>query len=204
MFHGGNLCRNPMLQLSGYWHVQRDVCVWREQRYGLIVVFDGPLKRPAFAVTSSEVAMKLPVTGGCRCGSIRYQCSAEPAFSWKCHCRDCQQASGGAYCPVMYVPKSAMTITGTAEYHDVEAESGNKVSRGFCAKCGSNLFVLADLVPDLHGIWASSLDDPDNFRPQVHVWTGSASSWNEIGDGLPRIEKAPNEEQFNALLAENK
>ncbi len=96
-----------------------------------------------------------------------------------------------------------MTINGTATYYDVKAESGNTVSRGFCPECGSNLFILADLVPDLQGIWASSLDDPNNFKPQVHVWTGSAMSWNATADNLPVIAKAPNEEQFNALLAEN-
>ena len=148
--------------------------------------------------------MKLPLSGGCRCGSIRYKCSANPAFSWKCHCRDCQQASGSAYCPVMYVAKTAMEITGEAKYYDVNAESGNTVSRGFCATCGSNLFILAELVPDLHGIWASSLDDPNQFKPQVHVWTGSGPGWNQINDDLKTIAKAPSQEQFDALLAENK
>ena len=147
--------------------------------------------------------MSKPYAGGCACGAVRYSGTAEPAFSWNCHCRDCQRAGGGAYCPVMYVPKSAMTITGTTKYHDVKAESGNTVSRGFCSQCGSNLFILADLVPDLQGIWASSLDNPNHFKPQVHVWTGSATSWNVIDDHLPRIAKAPNQEQFNALLAEN-
>lgn len=148
--------------------------------------------------------MKLPLSGGCRCGAIRFECSASPAFSWKCHCRDCQQASGGAYCPVMYVPKTAMKITGTPRYYDVKAESGNGVSRGFCPTCGSNLFILAELVPDLQGIWASSLDDPNEFKPQVHVWTGSSPWWNTINDELKQIIKAPNQEQFNALLTEHK
>ena len=104
----------------------------------------------------------------------------------------------------MYVPKTAMKITGEAKYYDVKAESGNGVSRGFCTNCGSNLFILADLVPDLQGIWATSLDDPNQFLPQVHVWTGSAPWWNKIDDDLKMIVKAPNQEQFDALLAENR
>lgn len=145
--------------------------------------------------------MKLPYSGGCACGAIRYECTANPAFAWNCHCRDCQQASGGAYCPVMYVPRANLTIEGTAQYYDVKAESGNLVSRGFCPTCGSNLFILADLVPDLQGLWASSLDDPNEFAPQVHVWTGSAPSWSALSPHLDKISKAPNEEQFKALLA---
>jgi hypothetical protein len=65
--------------------------------------------------------MAVPFSGGCACGAIRYQCSAEPAFSWNCHCRDCQRASGSAFCPVLYVPRAALTITGQSRYYDVKA-----------------------------------------------------------------------------------
>ena len=40
--------------------------------------------------------MKIPFTGGCVCGAVRYECSAEPIMTLKCHCRDCQQVTGGA------------------------------------------------------------------------------------------------------------
>lgn len=144
--------------------------------------------------------MTVSFSGGCACGAIRYECTAEPAFSWNCHCQDCQHASGSAFCPVMYVPKAALTITGKSKYYEVKAESGNLVSRGFCPECGSPVFILAELVPNLQGLWAASLDDPSRFRPQVHVWTGSAQSWDHLTPTLQKIEKAPTEEQFQALL----
>ena len=41
--------------------------------------------------------MKIPFTGGCVCRAIRYECSAEPIMMFKCHCRDCQQVTGGGF-----------------------------------------------------------------------------------------------------------
>ena len=35
--------------------------------------------------------MKIPFTGGCACGAIRYECTVEPTSMFKCHCRDCQR-----------------------------------------------------------------------------------------------------------------
>lgn len=142
----------------------------------------------------------IPFTGGCACGAVRYECAAQPVFSWNCHCRDCQHASGSAFCPVLYVPKSALTIIGTSTYFSVKAESGNLVSRGFCSQCGSPVFILAELVPDLQGIWAASLDDPSQFQPQVHVWTDSSQPWDCMTPHLQKIEKAPTKEQFHTLV----
>jgi len=144
--------------------------------------------------------MTVPFSGGCACGAIRYKCSAEPAFSWNCHCRDCQRASGSAFCPVLYVPRTALTVTGRSTYYDVKAESGNNVSRGFCSQCGSPVFILAELVPDLQGLWAGSLDNPNLFQPQVHVWTDRAQPWDYMTPTLAKIGKAPNAEKMQTLL----
>ena len=146
--------------------------------------------------------MELPFSGGCACGAIRYECSAMPAFSWNCHCKDCQQAGGAAYCPVMYVPKDALKVTGSPKYARVIAESGRWVDRGLCTNCGSNLFILAELVPDLQGLWAGSLDDASNFKPQINVWTRSAPQWSMLDPSMKKLDVAPNEEQFKELLAD--
>lgn len=147
--------------------------------------------------------MKLPFSGGCSCGAIRYECSARPLFSWNCHCRDCQRASGAGFCPVMYVPKTALTVTGPdIVYASLNAESGRKVDRGLCSNCGSNLFILAELVPDMQGLWAGSLDDPNNFKPQIDVWTRSVPAWTKMDPNLKKLDVAPNNEQFALLLEE--
>ncbi|WP_409878663.1 GFA family protein [Dendronalium sp. ChiSLP03b] len=52
------------------------------------------------------------IRGGCMCGAIRYECSAEPIAMGNCHCRDCQRATGSAFAAALLVPSSAVTITG--------------------------------------------------------------------------------------------
>ena len=48
--------------------------------------------------------MKIPFTGGCVCGAIRYECTAEPIMTFKCHCRDCQRVTGGGFVAGLLVP----------------------------------------------------------------------------------------------------
>jgi hypothetical protein len=52
--------------------------------------------------------MKVPFTGGCLCGAIRYECSAEPIVMGNCHCRDCQRATGSAFAAALLVPRNAV------------------------------------------------------------------------------------------------
>ena len=40
--------------------------------------------------------MAKKVTGGCACGSIRYQLLDKPMFVHCCHCDDCQRLTGSA------------------------------------------------------------------------------------------------------------
>jgi hypothetical protein len=103
----------------------------------------------------------------------------------------------------MYVPRAALKVTGPeARYATLHAESGRKVSRGLCPNCGSNLFILAELVPTMQGLWAGSLDDPNMFEPQINVWTRSAPTWSVLDPNLKKLDIAPNAEQFQALLDE--
>src|SRR6516164_4091706 len=41
--------------------------------------------------------MARKVTGGCACGSIRYQLLDKPMFVHCCHCDDCQRLTGSAF-----------------------------------------------------------------------------------------------------------
>ena len=131
------------------------------------------------------------ITGGCQCGGLRYQCSAEPLFTGNCHCRECQKATGGAYTPALAVPVNAVKITGAAKYYESPADSGNTFSRGFCPTCGGRVFGRSSGYPQFILITAGSLDDPSRFTPAMDFFTASAQPWDFMNPALPKFPKEP-------------
>src|SRR4051812_22310240 len=106
--------------------------------------------------------MKTPFSGGCACGAIRYECTAEPTMMVQCHCRDCQRVTGGGYISVAIVPPQAFKFTrGTPRYHFTESEGMGMHRRGFCADCGSPLTGAENRegTSGMVGVTVASLDD---------------------------------------------
>jgi hypothetical protein len=135
--------------------------------------------------------MATSTKGGCMCGAVRYECTAEPIFMGNCHCRDCQQASGSAYAAAIGVPQSAVKITGNVKYYESKADSGQLAKRGFCANCGARLFALPPFAPDLMVIMAAGLDDPSVFMAGMNIYTASAQPWDYMDPALPKFPKMP-------------
>ena len=137
------------------------------------------------------MAITAPFSGGCACGAIRYECSAEPILTANCHCQDCQRATGSAYSAELVVPKDALHLTkGTPTYYDRQADSNTTIKRGFCAECGSPVLIVNTLQP-WFVIPASSLDDPSGFQPQMDIFTSRAQPWDYMNPDLPKFAEMP-------------
>jgi hypothetical protein len=135
--------------------------------------------------------MATKFTGGCMCGKVRYECTADPIFMGNCHCLDCQKATGTAYEAAIGIPAATLKVTGQVKYHDNQADSGNIMSRGFCPECGSRLLGKVSAMPDLAMLTAGSLDDPKQYVPQMDIYTSSAQPWDHMNPALPKFPKMP-------------
>ena len=133
--------------------------------------------------------MATKFTGGCLCGKVRYEATADPIFMGNCHCRDCQKATGSAYEAAVGIPAATLKVTGNVKYHDMKADSGNTVSRGFCPDCGARLIGKSNSMPDLAIITAGSLDDPKQYQPAMDVYVSSAQPWDHMNPALPKFPK---------------
>jgi hypothetical protein len=130
--------------------------------------------------------------GGCLCGQVRFSIEAEPIGARMCWCRDCQRiASGSATVNVLF-PEEAVRFTGEITAIERTADSGNTVERGFCPKCGSQMYsrtINPGGAPIR--IRAGTLDDPELMAPQAIIWTDSAPSWAVLDPALPHHSKGP-------------
>lgn len=132
------------------------------------------------------------LTGGCRCGAIRYEAHGTPRLQVTCHCRDCQYAAGGAPTHAVIMRTRDVTVTkGEPRAYAVTADSGERIERLFCPECGTPLFARNPAHPEMLPIKVGSLDDPGFFRPQAEIWVRSAQPWQYRDPAVPQFRGNP-------------
>jgi hypothetical protein len=131
--------------------------------------------------------MNEALTGGCRCGEIRY--SVESAIRNSiCHCRDCQRSAGAPLVEWMLAEESALAVTG----EPAEFESSPGALRSFCGRCGTGLFYRnAAIFPGQVDIQTATLDRPDAAPPP-----GAQVQLAERRASIARLESIPGFERY--------
>jgi hypothetical protein len=127
----------------------------------------------------------MTITGGCRCGAVRYSIEAEPLFSRHCWCRDCQYFGAGSGTVNVFFASEAVAVEGALFDYTSHADTGTLMRRQFCPTCGTPVFTQADTRKHYLGVRAGTLDEPDLGKPQMTIWTSSAPSWACFDPNLP-------------------
>jgi hypothetical protein len=136
--------------------------------------------------------MKLPLTGGCLCGKIRYEITEEPRLVYTCHCTDCQHLTSSAFAIAMAVSAGAFRLTG-AEPRILQtiAESGRVKTRWVCPECGCWICGASSADNGLRRVRSGTLDDTSWLRPAAHFWTRSKQPWIMLPEGDEIFETQP-------------
>lgn len=135
--------------------------------------------------------MTEPYAGGCACGAIRYQVSAEPAVMNVCQCRQCQRDSGTDHGSHLTFVGASVQVTGEASLWETVGEGGTRKSRAFCPACGNPVYFTFPDMPEVFVASAASLDDPGRYQPQLVMWTAAGQAWDHVDPALLRFEKMP-------------
>ena len=145
--------------------------------------------------------MRLPLTGGCQCGRLRYEIAQEPQLIYTCHCADCQRATSSAFSMALVVSDRAFRLSG-AEPRLIQraADSGRTTRLWVCPECGSWVCSGAKpgtTTPDtLRIVQAGTLDDTSWLRPTTHYWTRSKQPWISLPEGDRIFETQPTDGGF--------
>lgn len=129
--------------------------------------------------------MTAQTTGSCLCKGVRFEIEGTLNAILACHCSQCAKTSGNY---------AAMTSCAADKLHMLSDEtlrwypSSASVSRGFCARCGGNLFWKQGGSNDIY-VTAGTLDVPTGVKVAEHIFVASKSDFYDITDGLPQKEE---------------
>ena len=123
--------------------------------------------------------------GGCTCGQVRYRVDAKPMIVHACHCRWCQRETGGAFALNAVVEASHVALLqGSAELIDTPSASGRGQKIARCPSCHVAVWShYPQAGPAVCFIRVGTLDDPDAFPPDVHIYTSSKQPWLTLPEG---------------------
>jgi hypothetical protein len=143
--------------------------------------------------------MKLPLSGGCQCGQLRYEIRAEPMSVYICHCTECQRQSGGAFGMSMVVPRPSLVyVSGKPATWSRTSDRGNVLDGDMCATCGVRIAHHPKVNPAVSILKPGTLDDTRWLVPVGHIWTRSAQPWVPIPEDTVNFEGHPDIAQLIA------
>jgi hypothetical protein len=127
---------------------------------------------------------KRTYSGGCLCGGVRYEVAGPLRAVVCCHCSQCRRASGHFV---------AATSAPSARIRLISADSltwyasSAEAERGFCQRCGGNLFWRRTIGDrDTTSIMAGTLDTPTGLAVAEHIFVADKSDYYAIADGAPQ------------------
>jgi hypothetical protein len=129
--------------------------------------------------------------GGCTCRSVRYRMLTEPLFVHCCHCRWCQRETGASFALNALIEADRVELLrGEVDVVDTPSASGNGQRIARCPRCRialwSNYGGGGDLV---RFIRVGTLDDPDRWPPDIHIYTMSKQPWVILPPGTPAVHE---------------
>lgn len=121
-----------------------------------------------------------PLSGGCLCGSVRYEARPDDREGYYCHCRMCQLAFGNTRAAYFNLRKDRVRWLSPPAYF----ASSKIARRGFCSRCGTPLSFEFHDSPNMD-LAVGSLDDPSALHPAAHYAIETRIAAWHVEDGLP-------------------
>ncbi len=136
--------------------------------------------------------------GGCDCRQVRYRLLSRPMFVHCCHCRWCQRETGASFALNALIETDRVVTTGiepTVIDTPSESGAGQKISR--CPRCWVAVWShYAGSGPALRFVRVGTLDRPDAFPPDIHIFTASRQPWVVLPADIPAVPEYYDRERY--------
>jgi len=129
--------------------------------------------------------------GGCDCKAVRYHMTSAPLFVNCCHCRWCQRETGASFALNELIESDRVVVLGEdPELVETPSNSGRGQRIFRCRTCKlavwSNYGGAGDVV---RFIRVGTLDEPDRFPPDIHIFTTTKQPWVVFSPGARVVEE---------------
>lgn len=119
---------------------------------------------------------KFELTGKCMCGAVKFTGTANKPTVAACHCDMCRRWSSGPFFEI-----SCENVSFQGENNISKIRSSDWAERGFCNKCGSNLFYHI-LDSNEFQIAAGLLDDQSELQLTLQVFIDEKPPFYTLAD----------------------
>ncbi len=126
----------------------------------------------------------MEATGHCLCGAVAYTAQDVQTDMNTCHCGMCRRWNGG---PAFAVMVGEVTFEG--EKNITRYQSSEWAERGFCNRCGTNLFFHLK-EKDHYAIWMGSFDDQTQFHLAGEIFVDEKPPAYNLAGEHPRMTGA--------------
>lgn len=137
--------------------------------------------------------MELPLQGSCQCGDVQYSVTADPLFTYACHCHSCQKRTGSAFSMGVIVSVESLEVSGELTTWARTSDKGVTNTRYSCASCGNIIYGIGEDVPELAKLQAGTLEDTRWVEPEVHIWAREKQPWVTLPAHANPFETQPDE-----------
>jgi len=131
--------------------------------------------------------------GGCACGYVRYKIEYKPLITHCCHCRYCQRQTGTAFAlNALFDADKVHILSGTIDEITTPSPSGRGQTIARCPKCEVAIwshYFMGGIKGLIRFIRVGTLDNPDLFPPDVHIYTASKQPWVNLSPNALVYEK---------------
>ena len=122
--------------------------------------------------------------GSCLCQKLSFEYDGPSLWCAHCHCTMCRRSHGSAFITWVGVDEKRFRLTGEGTLQWFESSPGAK--RGFCGRCGSSVFFVADRWPGVIHVTRASIAGKIDLPPKLHVFWENHVDWVQVDDDLKR------------------